>query len=148
MTWAIRLVGLAMVAAVLVTAAIVVVAAGDDEPVTEAMIEFRYSKFEQRELTVPAGVPITLHLVNKDPIGHEWIVGNESIHQIHRTGTDPVHDSRPDEVTVAPYETRTTTLTFEKPGTYSFICHLPGHEAYGMIGTLTVLPQPAKVATR
>jgi len=24
------------------------------------------------------------------------------------------------------------------PGTYRYICHLPGHEAYGMVGTLVV----------
>jgi uncharacterized cupredoxin-like copper-binding protein len=31
-----------------------------------------------------------------------------------------------------------TTVTFTKPGTYLYICHLPGHEAYGMVGTLLV----------
>jgi len=31
-----------------------------------------------------------------------------------------------------------TTLTFAQAGTLQYICHLPGHEAYGMVGTLTV----------
>jgi uncharacterized cupredoxin-like copper-binding protein len=31
-----------------------------------------------------------------------------------------------------------TTLTFAEPGDYLYICHLPGHEAYGMVGTLHV----------
>jgi uncharacterized cupredoxin-like copper-binding protein len=31
-----------------------------------------------------------------------------------------------------------TTLTFDQPGTVLYICHLPGHEAYGMVGTLTI----------
>src|SRR5688500_14837333 len=115
MTWAIRLVGLAMVAAVLVTAVIVVAAAGgDDEPVTEATIEFRYSKFEQRELRVPAGVPITLHLVNKDPIGHEWIVGDDDVHARHRTGTEPYHDEVPTEVSLRAFETKTTVRSEER----------------------------------
>ena len=34
----------------------------------------------------------------------------------------------------------TTTVTFQQPGEYKFICHLPGHEAYGMVGILRVLP--------
>ena len=34
--------------------------------------------------------------------------------------------------------TRTTTVTFDTPGTYRYICHLPGHEAYGMVGTVVV----------
>src|SRR5688500_15694592 len=139
MTWAIRLVGLAMVAAVLVTAVIVVAAAGgDDEPVTEATIEFRYSKFEQREFNVAVGVPITLHLVNKDPIGHEWIVGDEDVHARHRTGTEPYHDQVPTEVSLRAFETKTTVVTFDEPGDYVYVCHLPGHEEYGMRGTIRV----------
>jgi uncharacterized cupredoxin-like copper-binding protein len=31
-----------------------------------------------------------------------------------------------------------TTITFDAPGEYAFICHLPGHEAYGMAGTVRV----------
>ena len=139
MTWAVRLIGLAMVAAVLVTAVIVVAAAGGDEsPVTEATIEFRYSKFEQREFTVAVGVPITLHLVNKDPIGHEWIVGDEDVHARHRTGTEPYHDQVPTEVSLRAFETKTTVVTFDEPGDYVYVCHLPGHEEYGMRGTIRV----------
>jgi malic enzyme len=33
---------------------------------------------------------------------------------------------------------RATTVTFATPGTYLYICHLPGHEAYGMVGTVVV----------
>jgi uncharacterized cupredoxin-like copper-binding protein len=128
-----------MVAAVLVTAAVVVAAAGGDEsPVTEATIEFRYSKFEQRELTVPVGVPITLHLVNKDPIGHEWIVGDDDVHARHRTGSEPYHDEVPTEVSLRAFETKTTVVTFDEPGDYVYVCHLPGHEEYGMRGVIRV----------
>jgi uncharacterized cupredoxin-like copper-binding protein len=49
-----------------------------------------------------------------------------------------VHASRPTEVSISAGTTRTTTVTFELPGTYLFICHLPGHEAYGMVGTVVV----------
>jgi uncharacterized cupredoxin-like copper-binding protein len=31
-----------------------------------------------------------------------------------------------------------TSVTFDEPGTIRFICHLPGHEAYGMVGTITI----------
>ena len=31
-----------------------------------------------------------------------------------------------------------TSVRFDTPGTYLYICHLPGHEAYGMVGTLVV----------
>jgi uncharacterized cupredoxin-like copper-binding protein len=33
-----------------------------------------------------------------------------------------------------------TTVTFGSSGSQQFICHLPGHEAYGMVGMVTVTP--------
>jgi uncharacterized cupredoxin-like copper-binding protein len=103
-------------------------------------IAVRYSAFSPADIRVPAGVPITFRLVNDDPIDHEWIVGDEALHAAHRTGTEPAHDSRPTEVTIPALGTRTTTVTFDRPATLQFVCHLPGHEAYGMVGVLTVVP--------
>ena len=82
--------------------------------------------------------PITVVLRNDDPIDHEWIVGDAAVHERHRTGTEPVHGSRPTEVSIPAGSTRETTVRFDTPGTYLYICHLPGHEAYGMVGTLVV----------
>ena len=101
---------------------------------------FRYSRFEPVVLTAQTGVPLTITLRNDDPIEHEWIVGPAAVHQAHRVGTEPHHDALPTEVSVPPYAERTTTITFNAPGEYAFVCHLPGHEAYGMTGTLRVLP--------
>jgi uncharacterized cupredoxin-like copper-binding protein len=103
-------------------------------------ITVRYSHFEPGSVTVRAGQPVTFTLRSEDPIEHEWIVGPPHVHAAHRTGTEPHHDTRPDEITLPAYATRTTTLTFDRPGDYLFICHLPGHEAYGMTGRLRVLP--------
>jgi uncharacterized cupredoxin-like copper-binding protein len=105
-----------------------------------AEIDIHYSHYEPNTLTVPAGTPITILLRNRDPIDHEWIVGDAATHERHRTGTEPVHASRPTEVTIPAGESRETTVTFSQPGTYLYICHLPGHEAYGMVGTLVVTP--------
>jgi uncharacterized cupredoxin-like copper-binding protein len=110
---------------------------GAADPVT-VEIGIRYSHYTVPVVTVPAGVPVTIVLRNDDPIDHEWIVGDEAVHERHRNGTEPVHDSRPTEVTIPAGTTRVTTITFTKPGTLLFICHLPGHEAYGMVGTLVV----------
>lgn len=107
------------------------------EPPREVTITFRYSRFTPAAITVPAGVPVAFTLRNDDPIGHEWIVGTPDVHATHRVGTEPYHEGRATEVTVPPFATRTTRITFA-PGSYAFICHLPGHEAYGMKGTLTV----------
>ena len=101
-------------------------------------IPIRYSQFERDEVTVRAGVPVTFVLRNGDPIDHEWIVGDAALHERHRAGTEAVHASRPTEVTIEAGTTATTTVTFNGPGTYRYVCHLPGHEAYGMVGTLRV----------
>jgi len=105
-------------------------------------IRMRYSSFAPTEVVATAGVPFTVVLVNADPIDHEWLVGDDAFHERHRTGTEPDHGTRPTEVSVPAGTTVTTTVTFPDPGEYRFICHLPGHEAYGMVGTLRVVPAP------
>jgi uncharacterized cupredoxin-like copper-binding protein len=103
-----------------------------------ATIDIRYSRFQADLVTTKVGEPITITLRNDDPIEHEWIVGTEEVHQRHRTGTEPYHDTRPTEVTVPAFSERITTVVFTEPGDYRYICHLPGHEQYGMVGTLRV----------
>jgi uncharacterized cupredoxin-like copper-binding protein len=120
--------------------ALLVMGGAPTAPATDnATIRFRFSHFGPGSIKVPAGVPVTITLRNDDPIEHEWIVGAPEIHAVHRTGTEAFHEGRPDEVTVPAFSSRTTTLTFDRPGAYEFICHLPGHEAYGMKGVLQVV---------
>lgn len=107
-------------------------------PPTEATIAIHFSRFDPVGVTLPAGMPVTITLQNDDPIEHEWIVGPADVHERHRTGSEPFHAEIPTEVTVPALSTRTTTLTFEQPGDYAYVCHLPGHEAYGMVGTLRI----------
>lgn len=99
-------------------------------------IRFRYSHFEPSVVNVRAGTQVTITLRNDDPIDHEWIVGPAEVHEVHRHGTEAVHAGRASEVTVPALSTRTTTITFDDPGEFAYICHLPGHEEYGMKGTL------------
>ena len=133
MTRAIR--HLAVAVATLVVAAVVAGCAAGPTTVT---ITIRYSAFEPVDLSVPAGVPVTFVLVNEDPIDHEWLIGDEAFHEAHRTGTHATHGDVPTEVTIPAVETARTTITFDEPGEYAYICHLPAHEAYGMVGVLTV----------
>ncbi len=103
-------------------------------------IEIHYSHFEPSSVTVPLGVPVTVTIHNGDPIDHEWIVGDAAVHERHRTGTEPVHGARPTEVTIPAGQTVTTTVVFAAAGSQRYICHLPGHEAYGMVGTVRIGP--------
>jgi len=113
-------------------------AASPDARPRRIEIVIHYSSFEPTELVVPHGVPITFVLMNGDPIDHEWLLGNLAFQARHRTDTEPFHGNRPTEVSLPPLSTDETTLTFDAPGTLQYICHVPGHEAYGMVGTLTI----------
>jgi uncharacterized cupredoxin-like copper-binding protein len=129
--------GLAIVAG-LAAVAMVAAAVGNARDPVIVEIEVHYSRYAPSVLEVPAGRPVTFVITNTDPIDHEWIVGDAALHERHRTGTEPVHDTRPTEVSLDAGATRRTVVTFDEPGTFTFICHLPGHEAYGMTGTLVV----------
>ena len=94
------------------------------------------SHYSTTRIDVPAGVPITFTIHNEDPIDHEWLLGDLAVHERHRAGTEPVHAARPDEITIPALSSRTTTLTFPVAMTLTYMCHLPGHEAYGMVGIL------------
>jgi len=106
---------------------------------TAVTVTMQFSQFSATTDTVEAGVPVTITLRNDDPIDHEWIVGTEHVHATHRTGTELFHTTRPTEVTVPALSTKTTMITFPEAGEYTYICHLPGHEAYGMAGSLRVV---------
>jgi uncharacterized cupredoxin-like copper-binding protein len=107
-------------------------------PATEILIVIHYSHFEPSAFNVPVGVPVTITLRNDDPIDHEWIVGDAEVQAKHRTGTELLHPVRPTEQVIPAGQTRVTMITFEQAGSLQYICHLPGHEAYGMVGTVTV----------
>ena len=100
-------------------------------------ITIRYSQFQPEAINVEAGLPVRFVIRNDDPIEHEWLIGDEQFHTAHRTGTEAHHGARPNEISIPPLATVGTTLTFDEPVTWSYICHLPGHESYGMVGVLT-----------
>ena len=114
---------------------LLVAVAGACAPAAPRAVEItiHYSHYSMGEVDVPAGVPITFTIRNDDPIDHEWLLGDTAFHQRHRTGTEPVHGDRPDEISLPPNSTRTTELTLPA-GSYLYICHFPLHEEYGMVG--------------
>jgi uncharacterized cupredoxin-like copper-binding protein len=129
-------VGLGLTIAVLSGLAANAVARSND-PI-EVAITIHYSHYDPAIVHVPAGRQVTFVITNSDPIDHEWIVGDAATHERHRNGTEPVHDARPTEVTIPAGTVRRTTVTFGAVGSEQFICHLPGHEAYGMVGTVVI----------
>lgn len=98
-----------------------------------------HSRFSVDELHVRPAETVRFVVRNTDPIPHELIVGDQTLQDIHEVGTESHHGDRAGEVSVAPGATAVTTYRFGPAGgRLLFGCHLPGHWAYGMQGTITV----------
>jgi uncharacterized cupredoxin-like copper-binding protein len=103
-------------------------------------VDMSYSRFSiPADLTVHEGTLIEFVVTNSDPINHELIVGDASVHARHETGHEPFHPPVPGEVSVGPGERGVTTYRFDEPGTIRYVCHLAGHASYGMEGEITVV---------
>ena len=67
---------------------------------------------------------VTIDFTNKSPLGHNMTIANAAGKVLGATPT---------------FSGATKTLSLNlPPGTYTFYCSVPGHEAAGMKGTLTV----------
>jgi plastocyanin len=80
-------------------------------------------KFDKSSLTAKAG-KVTVAFTNKAPLGHNFTIESSSGAKVAATPTFN-----------GGIKTVTATL---KPGTYTFLCTVPGHAMAGMKGTLTV----------
>jgi uncharacterized cupredoxin-like copper-binding protein len=109
------------------------------DPVGPRTVEIRmhHSGFEPSTIQAEVGETLRFVVVNADPIDHEFIVGDETVQDLHERGTEAFHPPRPGEVTVLAGETVTTTYTFDGEDLL-FGCHVPGHYAYGMRGVVLV----------
>lgn len=101
-------------------------------------VTIHYSRFDPSTLSFDPGTTVRLEIRNTDPIDHEFILGDEEVQAIHERGTEAHHDARPGEISIPAGTTRITTYTFAEAGRMIFGCHLPGHYAHGMRGTVTV----------
>lgn len=102
-------------------------------------LTIHHSRFSLSDVRVWPGTTVRFVVRNTDPIAHELIVGDQGVQDRHETGNEAHHGDRPGEVSVAAGGTAVTTYTFgSSPGRLLFGCHLPGHWAYGMQGTVQV----------
>ena len=78
--------------------------------------------YDATSLEAKAGT-VSIDFTNDSPIGHDVVIeqGNQEVAR-----TSIITES-------------SETVTFDaEPGEYTFYCSVPGHEAAGMVGTLTV----------
>lgn len=138
---------IALAVGALVTGTGYAVAAADSDPTVigpgtvTVEVSIDSSRFDLGELRVVEGTLVEFVVRNDDPIDHELVVGDDAVHARHAAGDERRHPPVPGEVSVAPATTALTYYVFSEPGTVAYVCHLPGHEAYGMRGTIEVLPR-------
>lgn len=128
---------------VVAAAALVLAAAGcsggsDAAETREVTVKMRFSRFVPADFEFPAGTTVRFVVENRDPIDHEFLIGDQAVQDAHEEGTEKRHGAKPGEISVPAGETRTTTYTFDEPGKLLVGCHLPTHWDYGMRGEITV----------
>jgi uncharacterized cupredoxin-like copper-binding protein len=102
-------------------------------------ITIHFSHFDPDRIRVEPGQTVRFVIRNNDPIDHEFILGDGHVQLVHEEGTEAHHLPRRGEVSIPPGETVVTTYTFpDTTGSLIFGCHLPGHYAYGMRGSVTI----------
>jgi uncharacterized cupredoxin-like copper-binding protein len=115
---------------------------GGDRPGRTVVVTMHHSRFEPATLRVAPGERVRFLLRNTDPIDHEFILGDEEVQRRHEAGRQRQHHGDvPGERSVPAGQEAATTFAFPSAPagrTLRFACHLPGHYAYGMHGTVRV----------
>ena len=106
------------------------------------VVTMHHSRFQPATLRVDPGQRVRFVLRNTDPIDHEFILGDAAVQARHEQGRDRHHHGEvPGERSVAAGQEAATTYAFPAGldgRALEFACHLPGHYAYGMHGTVRV----------
>ncbi len=89
---------------------------------TDVAISATEFKFTPSTINVPIGKPITFTFTNSGAVNHDFTIQGTAF-----------------SLAANPGQTVTGQFTFDKAGTFAFICSVPGHKDAGMQGALTVV---------
>ena len=106
---------------------------------------FRIAGLVNPAITVPAGAQVSIQVINADPdTAHGLVITASS----DVSSWMPMMTDQPafagsalwflGNPTTAGMHTATLTFTATQPGTYHYLCPVPGHAQKGMTGTFTV----------
>jgi uncharacterized cupredoxin-like copper-binding protein len=112
-------------------------------------------RYRPAAIMIRAGRRVTFEVTNAGKLPHEFILGDRAAqlaHERQMRDAPPAgghaHDHGPGghaspeasgALTVPPGQTRRLSWTFDEPGTVLYGCHVLGHWAAGMKGTIVVL---------
>jgi uncharacterized cupredoxin-like copper-binding protein len=111
-------------------------------------------RYRPEAIMVRAGRRVTFAVTNAGHLPHEFVLGDRATQLAHErqmqtaatgghahthgAGAQPAPSSG--GLTVPPGETRRLSWTFDEPGIVLYGCHVLGHWAAGMKGTIVVVP--------
>lgn len=98
--------------------------------------------FDPPDITVQAGDTVRFVVTNKGKAPHEFVIGDQAYQDEHEKAME--HGGAHDDdlgnvVELRPGETSELTWTFTTAGEVLYACHVAGHYAGGMFGTVTVV---------
>lgn len=102
-------------------------------------------RFSPSTLSVVAGEPVKLVVVNRGKLTHELVIGTAAElahHQHEMKSAGAAHHHHADgAISVDAGQSREVVRVFDKSGELGIACFEPGHYEAGMKGTLTVSPR-------
>lgn len=128
----------------LVFLAVLLSACAGGQSVTEVRVTMSEFAFEPASITVTAGQPVEITLVNDGAIEHDFAIEVIPAEDVSTEGSMSGHDMSDQhaefDVHTATGSGETSVLRFTptQPGTYKIICSVPGHLDAGMTGELIV----------
>jgi len=99
-------------------------------------------RFSPDRLSVRTGDTVAFEIHNPGAVAHEFFIGTPEEQQAHEremaSSTSMQMHDEPGQIDVPARQTVRLVYTFDQPGTLEYGCHVPGHYAAGMRGTITV----------
>ena len=99
-------------------------------------------RFDPSKVNVPTGATVTFEVTNASQAAHEFVLGDASYQDDHEMSMGQMSGSlppdEPNALALQPGETKSITWTFTDHGKVLYGCHVPGHYAAGMVGSIAV----------
>lgn len=104
-------------------------------------------RFDPAELVVAAGETVRFEVTNPTSLEHEFVIGDETEQEHHgeemmggeaMMSRDAMMHDEENAVSLAPGEAKELVYSFGDEGELLIGCHVDGHYAAGMMGTISV----------
>ena len=118
--------------------------AGEADRVIEIAMSDQF-RFDPASVEVRVGETVTFRVTNTGAIPHDFTLGDEATQNEHEAdmvaggGMAGMGHDKPNTATLDPGEEAELTWRFTQAGTIRYGCHLTGHYAAGMVGTITIV---------